>query len=158
MRALIQRVLKAKVIVHNNIVSEISEGLVIFLGVGENDSQENCEILAEKIANLRIFSNEQGKFDKSLLDIKGQALVVSQFTLYADTKKGRRPDFTKAAKPQIAEKLYNYFVQCLKNKTIVTKTGIFAAEMKVELINNGPVTIWLDTKDGTNFTSSKSVG
>lgn len=146
MRALIQRVLKGKVTVHNNIIGEISKGFVIFLGVGENDSQQDCENLAEKIANIRIFSNEQGKFDKSILDINGQALVVSQFTLYADTRKGRRPDFTHAAKPEIAEKLYNYFVQCLKNKGIDTKTGMFAAEMKVELINDGPVTIWLDTK------------
>ena len=111
------------------------------------DTKKDADYLSEKIANLRIFSNSKGKFDHSLLDIKGEALVISQFTLYGNTKKGRRPDFTKAAKPDIADKLYQYFNESLRKKGVPVKTGIFAAEMTVEIINDGPVTILIESRE-----------
>ena len=150
MRVLIQRVRKASVSIDNKVNGSIAEGYVIFLGVGEGDSEKDADYLSEKTANLRIFSNSEGKFDHSLLDIKGEALVISQFTLYGNTRKGRRPDFTKAAKPNIANKLYEYFNESLEKKGITVKTGIFAAEMIVEIINDGPVTIWLDSAQPEN--------
>jgi len=126
--------------------AEIGAGYVVLLGVGEGDAETDAETLADKTANLRIFSNSGGKFDHSLLDVKGEALVVSQFTLYGDASKGRRPDFTAAAKPEQANRLYEYFVKCLKAKGIEVKTGVFAADMTVEIVNAGPVTIWLDSR------------
>ncbi len=145
MRALIQRVKRGGVKtagVHNT----IGPGLVVLLGVGEGDSQADADLLAEKTANLRIFSNAEGKFDHSLLDVGGDALVISQFTLYGDAGKGRRPDFTAAAKPPEANRLYERFAAALRAKGLTVKTGIFGADMEVEIINDGPVTIWLDTK------------
>lgn len=145
MRALIQRVKRGGVKtgeVHNH----IGRGLVILLGVGEGDSEADAAALAEKAAHLRIFSNAEGKFDHSLLDVKGEALVVSQFTLYGDAAKGRRPDFTAAAKPAEAARLYEYFSEVLREKGVPVKTGVFGADMEVEILNDGPVTIWLDTK------------
>ena len=127
--------------------NRIGPGYAILLGVGEGDTDKDAESLADKTANLRIFSNSDGKFDHSLLDIKGEALVISQFTLYGDASKGRRPDFTKAARPPEANRLYEYFVSCLTARGINVKTGIFAADMTVEIINDGPVTIMLDTRD-----------
>jgi D-tyrosyl-tRNA(Tyr) deacylase len=124
----------------------IGRGLVVLLGVGEGDAESDAEFLAEKTANLRVFSNAEGKFDHSLLDVKGEALVVSQFTLYGDASKGRRPDFTAAAKPAEANRLYEYFIKALAAKGIPVKTGVFAADMEVEIINDGPVTIWLDSR------------
>ncbi len=145
MRALIQRVNKASVSCSSGLKRETGRGLVILLGVAIGDKHEDAVRLADKIAGLRIFSNADGKFDYSLLDIKGEALVVSQFTLYADCAKGRRPDFTAAAPPDIAKKLYEEFTALLKEKGIPVQTGEFAAHMEVEIINSGPVTIMLDT-------------
>lgn len=146
MRALIQRVKRAAVAIDGVNRAEIGAGYVVLLGVGEGDAETDAETLADKTANLRIFSNSGGKFDHSLLDVKGEALVVSQFTLYGDASKGRRPDFTAAAKPEQANRLYEYFVKCLKAKGIEVKTGVFAADMTVEIVNAGPVTIWLDSR------------
>ncbi len=147
MRAVIQRAKRGGVKtegVHN----AIGPGLVILLGVGEGDAPADAEFLAEKTANLRIFSNAAGKFDHSLLDVKGEALVISQFTLYANASKGRRPDFTAAAKPAEANALYERYVSALKTLGVPVKTGVFAADMEVEIINDGPVTILLETKAG----------
>ncbi len=146
MRALIQRVKRAAVAIDDKNRAETGPGYVVLLGVGEGDAETDAEALADKTANLRVFSNSEGKFDHSLLDVKGEALVIPQFTLYGDTRKGRRPDFTAAAKPAAANKLYEYFVKCLRNKGIEVKTGVFAADMTVEIINDGPVTIWLDSR------------
>jgi len=125
----------------------IGAGFVLFLGVGEGDTEADADFLAVKTANLRVFSNAEGKFDHSVLDVKGEALVVSQFTLYADASGGRRPDFTKAAKPAEADRLYMYFVKTLAALGVPVKTGVFGADMEVEIINDGPVTIWLDSGD-----------
>ncbi len=147
MRALIQRVTQAQVIVDNDVVGTIGEGLVILLGVGDADGEGEAQQLADKIANLRIFSDDEGKFNRSLLQVGGAALVVSQFTLYADTRKGRRPSFVHAAHPDIAAPLVNLFCDTLRALNIGVATGIFGAHMNVQLTNNGPVTIWLDTDD-----------
>ncbi|MBE9524545.1 MAG: D-tyrosyl-tRNA(Tyr) deacylase [Chloroflexi bacterium] len=144
MRALIQRVQYGSVIVDGNTVSEIKTGLVILLGIGAKDSDEQVEYLVNKIANLRIFEDDEGKMNRSLLNIGGEALVVSQFTLYADTRKGRRPSFTDAAKPAFAENLVNQFVTKLNALGIATQTGIFGGDMLVKIENDGPVTIWID--------------
>jgi len=147
MRVLIQRVKKASVSVNKKTIGSIADGYVIFLGVGQGDEEKDADYLTEKTINLRIFSNTAGKFDHSLLDIKGEVLVISQFTLYGNTQKGRRPDFTKAAKPDIADKLYQYFNESLRKKGVQVKTGIFAAEMVVEIINDGPVTLMIDSSE-----------
>ncbi|MFH1369159.1 MAG: D-aminoacyl-tRNA deacylase [Elusimicrobiota bacterium] len=147
MKAILQRVTEAKVKINNGETRSIGKGLVILLGVGVNDAEKDAEKLAEKIVNLRIFPNEEGKFDKCLLDICGEALVVSQFTLYGDCEKGRRPDFTKAARPEKAVPLYERFIKCLKEFKVKTETGEFAADMMVEIHNDGPVTISLDSND-----------
>jgi D-tyrosyl-tRNA(Tyr) deacylase len=147
MRALIQRVSQAQVTVENEIVGAIGEGLMILLGVGDTDGEGEAQQLADKIANLRIFSDDAGKFNRSLLDVGGAALVVSQFTLYGDTRKGRRPSFVHAAHPPIAAPLVNLFCDALRSMQITVATGVFGAHMDVQLINNGPVTIWLDTDD-----------
>jgi D-tyrosyl-tRNA(Tyr) deacylase len=145
MRALIQRINKGSVTVDQRIVAdEIGFGLMIFLGVGHEDNQEKARILAKKIANLRIFGDEDGKMNLSILDLKGQAIVVSQFTLYADTKKGNRPSFINAANPEKADELVNYFADQLRLFGIPTQQGEFAAHMMVSLVNDGPVTIWLE--------------
>ncbi|MFA6433112.1 MAG: D-aminoacyl-tRNA deacylase [Elusimicrobiales bacterium] len=145
MKALVQRVKRAAVEIGGATHNRIGPGYVVLLGVGEGDTEKDAEFLADKTANLRVFSNPEGKFDHSLLDVKGEVLVVSQFTLYGDASKGRRPDFTKAARPQEANRLYEYFVSCLKAKGLAVKTGVFAADMTVEIINDGPVTIMLDS-------------
>jgi D-tyrosyl-tRNA(Tyr) deacylase len=144
MRALIQRVSHASVTVDEQIVSKIGKGLLILLGVGHGDGEEQAQFLAEKIANLRIFEDEEGKTNLSVLDVKGEALVVSQFTLYADTRKGRRPSFTDAALPEIAEPLVNHFAELLRRYGVPTQSGKFGEHMLVEIHNDGPVTIWLD--------------
>jgi len=144
MRALLQRVTHAKVIVEGQTIAQIGQGLVILLGIGHGDSEEKARFLAEKIANLRIFEDEQGKTNLSIQDVKGEALVVSQFTLYADTRKGRRPSFTDAALPEVAAPLVEYFAAILHEQGVPTQTGQFGAHMLVEIHNNGPVTIWLE--------------
>lgn len=144
MRALLQRVSRASVTVDDKVISQIEKGFVVLLGVGHGDGEEQVSFLAEKIANLRIFEDEQGKTNLSILDVKGEAIVVSQFTLYADTRKGRRPSFLDAALPEIAEPLVNRFVELLRGHGIPTQTGQFGAHMAVEIHNDGPVTIWLE--------------
>ncbi len=144
MRALLQRVSKANVTVDGQIISAIGKGLLILLGVGHGDGEEQAAFLAEKVANLRIFEDEQGKTNLSVLDVRGEAIVVSQFTLYADSRKGRRPSFTDAAFPEVAEPLVNRFVELLRGHGVPTQTGQFGAHMSVEIHNDGPVTIWLE--------------
>ncbi|HXF85883.1 MAG TPA: D-aminoacyl-tRNA deacylase [Anaerolineales bacterium] len=152
MRALIQRVSHASVKVDQKIISNIGKGLLILLGVGHGDGEEQAAFLAEKIANLRIFEDEQGKTNLSVLDVKGEAIVVSQFTLYADLRKGRRPSFTDAASPEVAEPLVNRFAELLRVQGVPTQTGQFGAHMLVEIHNDGPVTIWLE-KSGDPISS-----
>jgi D-aminoacyl-tRNA deacylase len=144
MRALIQRVRSGKVIVDNRTIAEIAQGLVILLGIGQGDDEEKACFLAEKIAFLRIFEDDKGKFNLSILDNGGAVIVVSQFTLYADTRKGRRPSFSDAALPEVAAPLVEKFVDALRTWGISSQTGIFGAHMLVEIENDGPVTIFLE--------------
>ncbi len=144
MRALIQRVTSGKVIVDDQPVASIGHGLVVLLGIGHGDSEEQARSLAEKIATLRIFEDDEGKFNLSILEKGGEAIVVSQFTLYADTRKGRRPSFTDAALPEVAAPLVEKFAEFLRAQGIPTQTGVFGAHMMVEIQNDGPVTIWLE--------------
>ena len=144
MRAILQRVSKASVTVEGQVISSIGPGLLILLGIGHGDGEEQAAFLADKIANLRIFEDEAGKTNLSILDVKGEAIVVSQFTLYADTRKGRRPSFTDAALPGVAAPLVERFVELLRAQGVPTQTGQFGAHMQVEIQNNGPVTIWLE--------------
>lgn len=147
MRALIQRVSHASVHVDNQLIGAIERGLLVLLGIGQSDSQAQVKMLADKIVQLRIFSDEEGKMNRSLLDIHGAILVVSQFTLYADTRKGRRPSFISAAPPALAIPLYEQFQAIVAAYNVRVASGVFGAEMKVELLNDGPVTIWLDTDE-----------
>jgi D-tyrosyl-tRNA(Tyr) deacylase len=144
MRALLQRVSSGKVTVDRRIVAEIGRGLVILLGIGQADTEEQARYLAEKSASLRIFENSEGKYDLSLIDVKGSAIIVSQFTLYGDAHKGRRPSFSEAARPEIAAPLVDKFAEYLRAQNIPTQTGIFGAHMLVEIQNDGPVTILLE--------------
>lgn len=144
MRAILQRVKHGRVSVEGRTLAEIGLGMVILLGVGPDDGEQQAHYLAKKIANLRIFEDEQGKMNRSLLDKKGEAIVVSQFTLYADTRKGRRPSFTGAAPPHVASPLVERFVELLAAQGVPTQTGEFGAHMLVEIANDGPVTIWLE--------------
>jgi D-aminoacyl-tRNA deacylase len=144
MRALLQRVKYGKVSVDGNTVAEIKRGLVILLGIGHGDNEEQAKYLVEKIATLRIFEDNEGKINLSVLDIGGEAIVVSQFTLYADLRKGRRPSFTDAALPDLARPLVDRFAQLLSEQGVPTQTGEFGAHMQVEIHNDGPVTIWLE--------------
>ncbi len=144
MRVVIQRVRAGKVVVQGETIAEIGKGLVILTGIGPEDSEAQAKYLAEKIATLRIFQDEEGKTNLSCLDVGGEALVVSQFTLYADTRKGRRPSFINAAPPEIAEPLVERFAELLRQQGVPTQTGQFGAEMMVEIHNDGPVTIWIE--------------
>jgi D-tyrosyl-tRNA(Tyr) deacylase len=144
MRALIQRVRQGKVSVDGESVAQIGGGFVILLGIAPGDGEGQTRYLTDKIANLRVFEDQDGKMNLSLLEVGGEALVVSQFTLYADTRKGRRPSFTGAAAPEIADPLVERFAQMLRELGIPTQTGKFGAHMLVEIENDGPVTIWLE--------------
>ena len=144
MRVVLQRVSQGSVHVDGETVAEIEHGLVILTGIGPEDGEAQAQYLAEKIANLRIFADEQGKTNLSLLDVKGAAIVVSQFTLYADTRKGRRPSFVNAAPPELAEPLVEKFAEMLRQQGVPTQTGEFGAEMLVNIQNDGPVTIWME--------------
>jgi D-aminoacyl-tRNA deacylase len=145
MRAVVQRVSRARVTVESRITGEIAPGLVILLGVGRNDTSAVAVSMAEKVANLRIFEDDQGKMNRSLLDIRGSALVVSQFTLYGDARGQRRPSFIAAAPPDHAKQLYEEFCEAIRRLGVNVATGVFQAMMSVELVNEGPVTILLDS-------------
>ena len=147
MRALVQRVSQASVSIENQEVAAIKQGLVVLIGVGRDDSEADAQYLADKIANLRIFSDEADKFNLSALDIGGEVLVVSQFILLADTRKGRRPSFTEAAPPDEAEPLIEKFVQLLRAAGLKVETGRFRQNMLVEIHNSGPVTIFIDSEE-----------
>ena len=146
MRAVVQRVRKASVSLKGKITGRIEVGVLVFLGVGQEDSPGDADYLAEKIAHLRIFEDDAGKMNLSCLDIGGQMLVVSQFTLYGDCRKGRRPSFSSAGEPGQAVSLYEYFVHILREMGLVVETGVFQEEMLVEIHNHGPVTMLLDSK------------
>ncbi len=144
MRALIQRVKEARVITKGKCVGEIKEGMLVLLGVKEGDTTENIDYLVNKIINLRIFNDNEDKMNLSLLNTKGELLVVSQFTLYADCSRGRRPSYSEAANPELAETLYEEFIEKIKKEEINVQSGVFGAHMDVELINDGPVTIMIE--------------
>jgi len=146
MRAVVQRVARARVLVDGKATGEIGAGLLVLLGVGRNDNEQAAAYLAEKVANLRIFDDEQGKMNRSLLDVRGAALVVSQFTLYSDARGQRRPTFITAAPPEEGKRLYDEFVKALRALTVPVETGVFQARMSVELTNDGPVTLLLDSE------------
>jgi D-tyrosyl-tRNA(Tyr) deacylase len=145
MRAVVQRVTSSRVEVDNQIVGEIGAGLLVLLGVAREDEQADADYLADKIVNLRVFRDDAGKMNGSLLDTNGAMLVVSQFTLYGDARKGRRPSYIDAAEPDKANALYEYFISRVRAQGIKVETGIFQAMMQVHLVNDGPVTILLDS-------------
>ncbi len=145
MRAVVQRVSRARVIVDGKVTGEIGPGLVVLVAVGRGDTPETASVIAEKVAHLRIFDDHAGKMNRSLLDTRGAALAVSQFTLYGDVRRGRRPGFEQAAPPELANTLYEEFVRALRALGIRVETGVFQARMAVELTNEGPVTILLDS-------------
>ena len=147
MRVLLQRVSRAKVTVDGRSTGEIGRGLLVLLGAGEGDTDEDMDYILDKTVNLRIFADDDGKMNLSLKDIDGEMLVVSQFTLYADTRRGRRPSFTGAMGAKEAEAMYEAFVEQVSDKVRKVETGVFGAMMDVELVNDGPVTIWIDSKD-----------
>ena len=147
MRALLQRVTRGKVTVGERTTGAINAGLVLLLGVGAADSAAEVELLVNKIANLRIFADSDGKFNLSALEVKAELLVVSQFPLYADVRKGRRPSFTDAARPELAAPLCDLFIERLRALGFKVETGEFQADMLVEIHNTGPVTVWIDTAD-----------
>lgn len=144
MKILIQRVAHAKVEIDNKVAGAIGEGVLVFLGITHTDAIAQAAWLANKLINLRIFEDDQGKFNQSLIDRKGSALIISQFTLYADCSNGRRPSFTQAALPEIAKPLYEHFVKEVRQGGVPVETGVFGAEMKVSLLNDGPVTLLLE--------------
>ena len=148
MRACIQRVSEAQVTVAGEVTGRIGRGLVVLLGVAPNDGQVEVDWLAEKLVNLRIFEDEDGKMNRSLVEVGGAMLVVSQFTLYGDCRKGRRPSFTDAAPPELAERLYEEFVARVRSLGVEAATGVFRTHMDVSLVNDGPVTLWIDTAVG----------
>ena len=149
MRVLLQRAARGEVRVNGEPVGAIGEGLVILVGVGHDDSEATAVDLARRVADLRIFRDDDGRTNRSLLETGGSALVVSQFTLYADTRRGRRPGFTRAGPPELAERLWRTFAAALEALGVTVAIGQFGAEMTVELVNDGPFTIWLDTEERT---------
>lgn len=146
MRSVVQRVKRAKVTVDNELIGSIDHGILLLLSVEENDDEKDLDYMCDKVVNLRIFEDEDEKMNKSLIDVNGSLLVVSQFTLHGDARKGRRPSFITAARPEKAIPLYEKFIQNMKDQGIYTQTGKFGADMQVELVNDGPVTILLDSK------------
>ncbi|MCS7174454.1 D-aminoacyl-tRNA deacylase [Pseudothermotoga sp.] len=146
MRAVVQRVHNASVSVDGKLVGQINAGLLVYLGVGKNDTEKDVEWMCDKIANLRIFEDSNGKMNLSLLQVNGELLVISQFTLYGDCRRGRRPSFDEAAPPEIGEKLYEMFIEKMKQQVKRVEKGIFGAHMEVESMNDGPVTILLDSE------------
>ena len=147
MKALLQRVTEASVSIDGKVVGRIGQGLAVFVGIANGDTEKDAQYLAQKIANLRIFSDEADRFNLSVLDIKGELLLVSQFTLLADTRKGRRPSFVEAAPPAQAEELFEYFVEQARTTGLKVETGRFQQYMQVEIHNDGPVTILLDSRE-----------
>ena len=147
MRAVIQRVSQAKVVVDDNTVGQIGKGFMILLGVHEQDTQTDVDSLVGKISKLRVFEDDQQKMNRSIIDVGGEILSISQFTLFADTKKGNRPSFVQAAKPDVAIPLYEAFNEGLRQAGIPVETGIFGADMKCHLVNDGPVTIIIDSQN-----------
>lgn len=148
MRLLLQRVARAQVTVDERVVGQIGAGLVCLVGIGHQDDEATVSALAGKAVDLRIFRDDEGKTNRSLLDVGGAVLAISQFTLYADTRKGRRPSFLDAAPPEMGERLYGEFCAAVAARGIKVERGIFGAEMKVELVNDGPMTVWLDSAAG----------
>lgn len=146
MRALVQRVSEAYVTVNGATVGRIGRGLLVFLGVGSSDTRANADYLSRKIANLRVFPGDDGKMDRSILDVGGSLLIVSQFTLYGDTRKGNRPSYTAAARPEIAKDLYNFFCESCRAAGLTVETGLFQEHMEVSLVNDGPVTLLLHSE------------
>ena len=147
MRACIQRVTEARVTVNGAMTGQINRGLVVLLGVGHSDTQTEVNWLAEKIVGLRVFEDDAGKMNRSLPEVGGAMLVVSQFTLYGDARRGRRPSFTDAAPPELAEQLYHEFVEKVRAASVEVAVGKFREHMLVSLVNDGPVTLWIDTAD-----------
>ena len=147
MRLVLQRVKEARVDVAGATVGSISTGLLILIGVTSTDTQQDAEYLVDKVTNLRIFPDEEGRMNRSILEVGGTLLVVSQFTLYGDCRKGRRPSFDRAAPPEQARRLYEYFIERLTSRNIIVQTGVFQAEMQIHLVNDGPVTFILDSPD-----------
>jgi D-aminoacyl-tRNA deacylase len=147
LRACIQRVSEAKVTVNGEVTGQIGRGLLVLLGVGQRDGESEVQRLAEKVVGLRIFEDDAGKMNRSLADMGGEMLVVSQFTLYGDCRRGRRPSFTAAAPPELAERLYESFVRAVRAAGVNVATGVFREHMLVSLVNDGPVTLWIDTAD-----------
>lgn len=147
MRAVIQRAARAEVAVDGRVIGRIGPGLVILLGVGQHDTEADAEFLASKIVGLRIFSDDEGKMNRSLLETGGGALIISQFTLWGDCRKGRRPSFVQAAPPEMAERLYEYFIKLVSDQGVETATGKFGAMMAAELVNDGPVTLIVESKN-----------
>ena len=145
MKVILQRVTHASCVVDEQVTGEIKDGYMALVGISTEDQEDVLEKMADKVVNLRVFSDEEGKMNRSLLDVKGEILSISQFTLYADAKKGRRPSFTHAAKPDVSLPMYNQFNELLKAKGVHVETGIFGADMKISLLNDGPVTIILDS-------------
>jgi D-tyrosyl-tRNA(Tyr) deacylase len=148
LRLLLQRVTHAQVSVDGNVVGSIGNGLVILVGVGHGDTDETAATLAGKAVDLRIFRDDDGKTNRSLIDLGGEILAISQFTLFADTRKGRRPSFLDAAAPEVGNEVYEKFCKAVEARGVTVARGIFGAEMQVELVNDGPMTIWLDSAAG----------
>ena len=146
MKFVIQRVTRASVTVENQVIGKIGKGFLVLIGVGQNDTREKADALVKKMTGLRIFEDEDGKTNLSLGDVGGELLLVSQFTLYANCKKGNRPSFTEAGSPELAEELYEYIIEACREKIPVVQTGSFGAEMKVELCNDGPFTVILENE------------